>query len=113
MTNFELNEVIKNGVMVISVKGELDALVAPKLKEKLIKASEEGQVKFIIDFKDLIHINSLAMGILRGRLREVKENNGDIKLINLNSHIATIFEMVGLDEIFEIYNSEEEALSKF
>ncbi len=113
MTNFELNDQIKNGVMIISVKGELDALVAPKLKEKLIKASEDGQTKFIIDFKELIHINSLAMGILRGRLREVRDNAGDIKLINLNSHISTIFEMVGLDEIFEIYNSEEEAMAKF
>ena len=53
------------------------------------------------------------MGILRGRLREVREQGGDIKLANLNPHIATIFEMVGLDEIFEIYSSEEEALQKF
>ncbi|NLK63181.1 MAG: STAS domain-containing protein [Fusobacteria bacterium] len=113
MTNFELNEVIKKDIVIVSVKGELDALVAPKLKEKLIKLSEDGNTKFIIDFKDLIHINSLAMGILRGRLREVRENNGDIKLINLNSHIATIFEMVGLDEIFKIYKSEDEAIKDF
>lgn len=113
LTNFELTTEEKNDVIIIRVKGELDALVAPKLKEKLIKGSDEGKNKFIIDFKDLIHINSLAMGILRGRLREVRENNGDIKLINLNSHIATIFEMVGLDEIFDIFSSEAEALDKF
>ena len=68
---------------------------------------------FIIDFSELVHINSLAMGILRGKLREVREIGGDIKLINLNDHIKTIFEMVGLDEIFGIYASEKEALEKF
>ena len=49
------------------------------------------------------------MGILRGKLREAREIGGDIKLINLNDHIKTIFEMVGLDEIFEIYSSEQES----
>ena len=89
------------------------ALFEEILKELLIKESDEGKNKFIIDFSELVHINSLAMGILRGRLREVRESSGDIKLANLNPHIATIFEMVGLDEIFEIYSSEEEALQKF
>ncbi len=113
LTNFDLNSENKNGVIVVKVKGELDALMAPKLKDLLIKEGEEGKNKFVIDFNELIHINSLAMGILRGRLREVREQGGDIKLANLNPHIATIFEMVGLDEIFEIYSSEEEPLQKF
>ncbi len=113
LTNFDLTSENKNGVTVVRVKGELDALMAPKLKDLLIKEGETGKNKFVIDFNELIHINSLAMGILRGRLREVRETGGDIKLANLNPHIATIFEMVGLDEIFEIYSSEEEALQKF
>ncbi len=113
LTNFDLTSENKNGVIVVRVKGELDALMAPKLKELLIKEGEIGKNKFVIDFNELIHINSLAMGILRGRLREVRETGGDIKLANLNPHIATIFEMVGLDEIFEIYSSEDEALQKF
>lgn len=113
ISNFELKTENINGIVIVRVRGELDALMAPKLKELLIKESDEGKNKFIIDFSELVHINSLAMGILRGRSREVRESSGDIKLANLNPHIATIFEMVGLDEIFEIYSSEEEALQKF
>lgn len=113
LTNFEFDAKEKDGVVIIKIKGELDALVAPKLKEKFMKYAEQSKVKFIIDFSELLHINSLAMGILRARLKEVKENSGDIKLINLSSHIATIFEMVGLDEIFNIYPTEEEAMAAF
>ena len=43
------------------------------------------------------------MGILRGKLQVVREMGGDIKIVNLNKHIQTIFETIGLDEIFEIY----------
>jgi len=113
LTNFEIIEEEKNETVILRVNGELDALVAPQLKDRLIKLIELDKKNFIIDFEGLVHINSLAMGILRGRLKEIREKNGDIKLINLNNHIATIFEMVGLDEIFEIYDSEGEALSKF
>jgi len=53
------------------------------------------------------------MGIIRGRLKDIREKNGDIKLIKLNDHITTIFEMVGLDELFQIFSTEEEALNSF
>jgi anti-sigma B factor antagonist len=113
VTNFEIVEKTVDNVRVIKVVGELDALVAPKLKERMAKLIEQDAINFIIDFEELVHINSLAMGILRGKLRTVKEIGGEIKLINLNDHIKTIFEMVGLDEVFEIYESEEEALANF
>ncbi|MCJ8341838.1 MAG: STAS domain-containing protein [Cetobacterium sp.] len=112
-TNFEMIEKNIGDIKVIKVNGELDALVAPKLKDRISKLVEMDVTKFIIDFEELVHINSLAMGILRGKLRVVKEMGGDIKLINLNEHIKTIFEMIGLDEIFEIYSSEEEAVASF
>lgn len=111
--DFEIIEKNVNDIKVLKIIGELDALVAPKLKDRITKLVEADTTKFIIDFEDLVHINSLAMGILRGKLKTVKNAGGDIKLIKLNDHIKTIFEMVGLDEIFEIYETEEEAISKF
>lgn len=111
--NFDIIEKNVEDIKVIKVVGELDALVAPKLKERITKLVEMDTLKFIIDFEELVHINSLAMGILRGKLRVVKEMGGDIKLIKLNENIKTIFEMIGLDEIFEIYETEDEAVESF
>lgn len=111
--NFNILERKEGDIVIIEVAGELDALVAPKLKEKISKEMENGETKFIINFKELVHINSLAMGILRGKLKSTKEIGGDIKLSNLNEHIKSIFEMIGLDEIFEIFGNEKEALDSF
>lgn len=111
--NFEILEKMKDDVQVLEIIGELDALVAPKLKETFNRLIEKDIVKYIVDFKGLVHINSLAMGILRGKLQVVKEMGGDIKISSLNDHIKTIFETIGLDEIFEIYSNEEEALKSF
>ncbi len=110
---FKMSSTMKNDIQVIEINGELDALVAPKLKEELNKLIEKDIIKFVINLKKLVHINSLAMGILRGKLQVVRELGGDIKISNLNKHIMTIFETIGLDELFEIYNSEEEAIKNF
>lgn len=113
VNNFEILEKTLGEIKELKVVGELDALVAPKLKERITKLVEGDSTKFIIDFEEVTHINSLAMGILRGKLKVVKEMGGDIKLIKLNEHIKTIFEMIGLDEIFEIYETEDEAVANF
>lgn len=113
VNNFEILEKNLGEIKELKVVGELDALVAPKLKERITKLVEGDSTKFIIDFEEVTHINSLAMGILRGKLKVVKEIGGDIKLIKLNEHIKTIFEMIGLDEIFEIYETEDEAVANF
>ena len=111
--NFDIIEKNVGDIKVIKVIGELDALVAPKLKERITKLVEMDTIKFLIYFEELVRINILAMGILRGKLRVVKDIGGDIKLINLNENIKTIFEMIGLDEIFEIYETEDEAVESF
>lgn len=111
---FELVEKkLENDITLIAISGELDALMAPKLKELMNKYIDMGQVRMILDCEQLIHINSLAMGILRGKLQTVKEMGGNIKIIRLNNHIQTIFDMIGLDEIFEIFATEEEAVESF
>ena len=112
-THFEINKKVVDNIQIFSIIGELDALVAPDFKEEIDNAFKSKFVNIIIDFKESTHINSLGMGILVSKLREVKLINGDIKLINLSKHINTIFEMIGLSELFEIFTSETEALNSF
>ncbi len=100
-------------ILVLKFYGELDALVAPKVKEILAKHVENGNCRLVINFQEVSHINSLTMGILRGKLREAREMNGDIKLVGLSEHVKNIFEMVGLDELFEMYEDENKAIVSF
>lgn len=110
---YEVTEEEIDDIYIIRISGDVDASVSPYLKERLIAIQATGMYNFIIDFNGVTHINSLAMGILRARLLEARKHNGDIKLINLNIHILTLFSHIGLDELFEIYSSEKAAMDKF
>ena len=50
--------------------------------------------------------------ILKFTMKDLQQESTQ-KLIKLNEHIKTIFEMIGLDEIFEIYETEDEAVANF
>ena len=51
--NFEILERVKDDVQIIEINGELDAFVAPKLKETFNKLIEKDITKYIVDFKGL------------------------------------------------------------
>lgn len=108
--NFEIVEKDVEDIKILSISGELDALVTPKLKDKIDKLLDNDCIKIVIDFKNVTHVNSLAMGVLRGELKNTDSLGGYIKLVALNENVKSIFEMVGLDEIFEIYETIEEAI---
>lgn len=110
---YEVSEEELDDVFILRISGDVDASASPYLKERLISLQSTNIYNFIIDFKGVTHINSLAMGILRARLLESRKHKGDIKLINLNTHIFTIFANIGLDELFQIYTSEKAALDNF
>ena len=49
--NFEILERMKDDIQIIEINGELDAFVAPKLKETFSKLIEKDINKYIVDFK--------------------------------------------------------------
>jgi anti-anti-sigma regulatory factor len=47
------------------------------------------------------------------RLRNVREQKGDIKLFNLRPEVERTFQMIGVNGLMESYSSEEEAILSF
>ncbi len=62
---------------------------------------ENGVRYFVFDMGNINSINSSGLGILIGCLKRIKENNGYLKIINLNEKIAGIFKLTKLDSVFE------------
>ena len=46
-------------------------------------------------------------------LKKITDNDGDIKLVNLNKPVRALFELPRLYKIFEIFRSEDDAIASF
>ncbi len=93
----------------MTLAGEIDVYTAPRLKESLIEQIEDGCTDLIVDLQGVGFIDSSGLGVLVGALRRTKERSGAIRLVCSRDNIMKIFRITGLDKVFPIFESLEEA----
>jgi len=98
-----------DGVCTLTLEGEVDVYTAPRLKETLIETIEAGCANVIVDLQQVGFIDSSGLGVLVGGLRRAKERSGAIRLVCTRDNILKIFRITGLDKVFPIFESLEEA----
>jgi len=58
-------------------------------------------------------MNSSVVGILIGGLTTLRNNSGDLKLVNVTGKIESLLIITKLIKIFETFNTVEEAVASF
>ena len=69
--------------------------------------------KFLVDMKELRHINSSGLGVLITLLTRSRKAGGDVVLANLPANIQNLLLITKLNSIFKIANSLEEGKNMF
>jgi len=100
---------LENGVPVIKLEGEVDVYTVPQLKQQMISLLESGTKQIVIDLTKVEYFDSTALGVLIGGLKRMRERDGNLSLICPNPRIRRVFEITGLDKVFDIYNSVDDA----
>lgn len=113
MGGFEVMQQEDGGLVIVYLKGFLDAHTAPQLEGVLQKCLEEKKYKIIVNFKDLSYISSAGLGVFMGFIEEVRRHDGDIKLTNMSPKIYRVFDLLGFPALYEIFDTEDEAKQKF
>lgn len=92
---------VQEPAQVVSLQGELDAFVAPELRERLrlaIEAASGGEL--VVDLAHVTFLDSTILGALVGALRRMRETGGDLRLVYPQHPADRIFELTGLDALF-------------
>jgi len=111
----ELNiesERTEDGIAIITVDGELDLYTAPRLKENLLSALEDDVTRIVVDMTGVHFIDSSALGVLIGGVKRLKPKNGRLVLVSTDENVNWIFQITGLNAVFDIYTSRETALKE-
>jgi anti-sigma B factor antagonist len=111
--NFDIKtEQVDGGPYVISLTGEVDLYTAPEFKQQLLDVIAQGSKDVIVDFSDTTFIDSTTLGVLVGGVKRLRTNGGQLSLVCNDRNITKIFEITGLDRVFTIYPTRDEAVSK-
>ncbi len=97
---------------ILEIEGEVDVYTSPQLKQDLVALAEQGTKHIVIDLSKVEYLDSTGLGVLIGGLKRLREAGGNMALVGPGMRIQRIFEITGLNKIFDIYATEAEALAK-
>ena len=70
-----------------------------------------AEPKFVLSFKNVDHLSSAALGTLITVHNKVKSAKGQLRLCAIDQQILEVFAITKLDTLFEIHDSEDDALA--
>ncbi len=93
----------------ISVSGELDLHTCEAFRTTLDEARRGKPRHLIFDLTEVTYIDSTALGVLVVTQRQVKE---PLHLVIGQRHQRRLLHLTGLDEVFAIHQTLDEALDE-
>lgn len=105
MTIEQTNE---NGVLLLSIRGDLDASNTIALDEAFEKAFDNQQYHITVECDQLNYISSAGVGVFISHLDSIAQNNGELALRNLTPNVYAVFEMLSLHKLIKIYSTKNQ-----
>ncbi|MDD5504897.1 MAG: anti-sigma factor antagonist [Candidatus Omnitrophica bacterium] len=102
---------IKN-IAVLTVDGKIN-INSSKLIESVAGLLDKGVSKLIIDMQKVDFVDYNGLSVIAITYKNVLNNNSAMKLCGIAPHIQELFRVVKLDDVFEIYNDINSAVSGF
>ncbi|MDP9296255.1 MAG: STAS domain-containing protein [Actinomycetota bacterium] len=95
---------------VLDVKGEVDLYSSPTLRERIIELVDDGHTRLIVNLQEVGFMDSSGLGVLVGALKRLNERDGKLILVCPEGSPLKVLTITGLDKVFPIYASLDEAL---
>ena len=102
---------IDDGRHIVAVAGEIDLFTAPEFKQRVSAPIDAGSTFVIVDLTETTFIDSSSLGVLIGAHRRLRRQGGRLVIVCTNDAITKTFRITGLDGVFRIVATLEEALS--
>lgn len=98
-------------VTVVDASGDIDALSAPVLQERLEMHLAAGQRHLVVDLSGVAFMDSTGLGALVASLRLARLQHGSLRVVGAGQRVRRIMGITGLDELFDVDSSRTEAIA--
>jgi anti-sigma B factor antagonist len=99
--SFQIEKFIEDKKVKIVPVGDLDIVNSKSFKDEVLKLMEENQ-EILIDGEKLDYMDSTGLGVLISLYKKSKSTNSRLYLTNLKPNIYKLFDITGLNNVFEI-----------
>ncbi len=83
------------------------------LRERVTELLDGGQTSVLLNLEKVSYMDSAGIGELVACYKRAKEKNGTVKLLNPSGKVYDLLQLTKLEDIFETFRDEDEALKSF
>jgi anti-anti-sigma factor len=83
------------------------------LRNRVNDLVSRERLKIVINLREVTYIDSCGLGVLIAKLVSVRNRGGDLKLLHLSPRSHRVFEICKLEQVFESFDSEADAVGSF
>ena len=102
-----------NDISIIKVGGYIDTTTSAELEHSLESLIKSNNYNIIIDLGNVDYISSAGWGIFISELKGIRDQNGDLKLVNMMPDVYEVFELLEFHYILKAFDSIEDAIADF
>jgi len=108
----EITSKDERSVTIVSVKNRIDAMTSPEFEEYLSTLLQQEKKNLILNLNELEYISSAGLRVILSVAKKIKANQGNLCFYGLQGPVKEIFEISGFCSILQVFDTEEDALSK-
>lgn len=99
------------GPVLLKVAGELDHHTAPQLTRALDDVPLADGPAVVIELSGLTYCDSTGITVFVTAYHRVQAAGGSLSLAGLNHDLTRVFQTVGLDQVFMLHPTADDALA--
>ena len=109
----QIAERLKDGYTILDLTGDIDLANSPMLRKALLgEIKEKKTPKVFLNLKGVRYIDSSGIATLVEGLKAARETTGTrLILYGLSTSVREVMQLSRLQKLFEIFDSEEQALA--
>ena len=108
----EISSAEKKNTIILSVKGRMDAVTSPQFDKAFSDLVTKGSSSFLLDMANLEYISSAGLRSILAAAKQLKEKQGAIRFSGLHGPVEEVFKISGFYSIFQVFDTEEDALAQ-
>jgi anti-sigma B factor antagonist len=102
-----------NDVSILKVSGYLDTTTAGELENALYGLIKKDRYRIVVDLSGVNYISSAGWGIFIGEIKDIRSNEGDLKLAGMTGDVREVYLLLEFHSILESYDTVDEAVASF
>ncbi|MEP6894298.1 MAG: STAS domain-containing protein [Chloroflexota bacterium] len=100
-------------VTIISLKGSIDAMTAPKITEFIQSQIANGNTKLVTDFSGVDYTSSAGLRVLLGAIKESRARGGDLRLTSVQPDVLKVLNLSGFTNILKLFETLDAAIASY